>query len=253
MTLDQDRLLAYVDGELDAAQITELEAALARDTEAAAFVARERALRQRLHAAFAPVLDEPVPERLRQALQGGTVEPKAEPMAAKVPPHRRVAANAPWWAAVAAALVLGVGIGHLMQRQGEGPPSAAPVALAADGTLVAAAALSQALTTRPSGPADAAAAVQVAWTFKDRGGAWCRTFTLPSQALAGLACREGEGWRVQVLARQDEAAATATPGGYRQAASALPPSVLQAVDARIAGSPLDAAAEAAALQRGFAR
>ena len=248
--LDEDRLRAYVDGELDAAQAADVEALLAADATAAAFVAREQALQQRLQAAFAPVLDEPVPERLQQALLAG---PRPLPLSidaaepVTVPARRRLAANAPWWAGIAAALVLGVGIGHLVQAPSQAPSA---IALAADGTLVAAAPLAAALSNQPGGQARPGEPVQVAWTFRDRGGAFCRTFVLNPQALAGLACRDGEAWRVQVLARQDEAAA---PGTYRQAATALPAPVLQAVDSRIAGDPLDAAAEAQALRRGFQR
>ena len=40
-------------------------------------------------------------------------------------------------------------------------------------------------------------------------------------------------------------------GGYRQAGSALPPAVLDAIDARIDGAPLDAAGEEAARRRGW--
>lgn len=247
MTLDEERLRAYVDGELDAAQAAEIEAGLARDAEAAAFVAREQALRQRLQAAFAPVLDEPVPARLQQALDTTpslpAVDAAAEPVT--MPAHRRIAANAPWWAGIAAALVLGIGIGRGLLAPA---PQPSLLATAPDGTLVAAAPLAQALSTQPGGAAAAGAPVQVAWTFRDRDGRYCRTFVLDAPAAAGLACREAEAWRVQVIARQD---APAAGGPYRQAASALPQAVLQAVDARIEGSALDAATEAEALRRGF--
>jgi anti-sigma factor RsiW len=247
MTLNEDRLRAYVDGELDAAQAAELEARLAEDADAAAFVAREQALRRRLQAAFAPVLDEPVPARLQQALDLALPLPvnAAEPIT--VPAQRRIAANAPWWAGIAAALVLGIGIGRGLLAPA---PQPSMLASAPDGTLVAAAPLAQALSTQPGGVAVAGAPVQVAWTFRDRDGRFCRTFLLDAPAAAGLACREAEAWRVQVIARQEPPGAG---GAYRQAASALPPAVLQAVDARIDGSALDAAAEAEALRRGFTR
>jgi hypothetical protein len=52
-----------------------------------------------------------------------------------------------------------------------------------------------------------------------------------------------------VLAKTEAAPDSA----YRTAASPLPPAVLQAMDARIAGAPLDAAAEQQALQRRWQR
>jgi hypothetical protein len=44
---------------------------------------------------------------------------------------------------------------------------------------------------------------------------------------------------------------TQAGGGYRQAGSALPPAVLDAIDERIAGAPLDAAGEQAARNKGW--
>lgn len=53
---------------------------------------------------------------------------------------------------------------------------------------------------------------------------------------------------------QSLAAVEAAPAGaMRQAASALPPAVLQAIDARIAGDPLDAARKRQARDRGWRR
>lgn len=234
---DDLRLRAYVDGELDAAAATEVEARLARDPEAAAFVARERALREALRSAFAPVLDEPVPQRLQDALKD-----ELPAASARVDRGRGAAANRAWWTALAAALVLGIGLGSL-RPQGE--PLLSPQA----DRLVAGAGLAEALAARPGGRSAPADPVQVAWSYRNRAGDYCRTFSLPRERLAGAACREAGVWSVQVLARQDAAGG----GDYRPAATTLPPAVLQAVDAQIDGEPLDAAAEAAALQQGWSR
>ena len=64
-------------------------------------------------------------------------------------------------------------------------------------------------------------------------------------SVAGLACRRGEDWTLEVLA-----AAPVAEGEVRTAA-AMPLPVLQAVDAAIDGEPLDAAAEAAARDAGW--
>jgi len=86
-------------------------------------------------------------------------------------------------------------------------------------------------------------AVRVGVSFAARDGQYCRGFVMGSSA--GLACRAGDRWRIPVLAEAEPEAS----GGYRQAGSALPPAVLDAIDARIAGKPLDAAGEAAARAR----
>ena len=59
-----DDLHAYADGSLDAARMAEVEAWLERDPQAAAAVRAFLEQRELLHAAFDPVLDEPLPEQL---------------------------------------------------------------------------------------------------------------------------------------------------------------------------------------------
>ena len=69
-----------------------------------------------------------------------------------------------------------------------------------------------------------------------------------SSSSAGLACREGERWRIPVLQE-----APAAGAAYRQAASTAPAAVLEVIDERIDGMTLDAAAERAARDRGWKR
>lgn len=253
LELNDELLRALVDGELDPRTAARVEDQLAHDARAAEFVRRERALRQRLQAAYAPVTDEPVPDRLLAAL--GKAPPAANDASARAPvldlatardarqaPPRRFARWAPWMG-MAASLALGVFAGLRMA------PAGAPMVASADGRWIASAQLAQALETQSAATQPGDAPVRLATSFVAQDGRYCRGFTLTRDAMAGLACREGERWRVEVLA-----AAQAQPsGGFRQAASALPALVLQAMDARIAGAPLDAAAEQRALQRHWQR
>ena len=90
-------------------------------------------------------------------------------------------------------------------------------------------------------------------------GDYCRTFSWGArgEASAGLACRSGTatsassgpGWELRTLARN--AAGSQPSGPMRMAGSSLPEPVLRAVEAEIAGAPLDAQAERAALQSGW--
>jgi hypothetical protein len=87
--------------------------------------------------------------------------------------------------------------------------------------------------------------VAVQLSFKSKDGRWCRTFS--TYASAGLACRQpGGAWALQHLA-----ALPASGSGMRQAASSLPPSVLAAVDATIAGEALSADQEKTARDAGW--
>lgn len=250
LDLTDELLHALVDGELDTAMAARIEAQLALDERAAAFVRRERALRRRLSAAYDPVAAEPVPDRLlaslglagRAANDPGSGAPVVGIEAARLgrEPWRWNAWRA--WIAMAASLALGTFIGQRIVS-----PDAAPAVAAADGAWVASAALAQALDTQGAATQGPQAPVRMAVSFLARDGRYCRSFMLARDAMAGLACRQGERWRIELLAQAEPAAGT----HFRQAASGLPAAVLQAMDARIAGAPLDAAAEQQALQRGW--
>jgi hypothetical protein len=243
MKISDELLMAHADGELDLVARAEIEAAMAADPAIARVVARHRALAARVQEAYRGVLDEPVPERLSKLAAGSSAGPVVD-LAAKR--EGRAAARAPagrWqlpqWSALAASVMLGLLIGLLLQR---GP--SAPYEESAAG-LVASGELEHALTTRLAGAQDASA-VQVGLSFVNRSGAYCRTFHMQHEtALAGLACRAGEQWRLQVLAAAPE------QEGELRAAAAMPMAVLQAVDVAIEGEPLDAAAEAAARDSGW--
>ena len=248
---DED-LMAYADDQLDAARRTVLEVSLRRDAALRERVARFRAQRERVAAAYAPVLDEAVPERLSRLLaQPAQVVDLSAARSARAA-QEAASARAPaandrtnaWlkWGGLAASLLFGIGIGLQLSR-GE-QLGASQVALR-DGQLVATGSLDRALTTQlASGPpAQATAAVQL--TFADKAGRVCRTFS--SERTAGLACREAERWVVQ----QTVALEQPPQGAMRQAASALPRELLEAIDRRIDGAAFDAARERQARDRAW--
>ena len=70
MKYSDEMLMAYVDRELDAATTASIDAALMQDPELATRVKRQRELAGAVHAAFEPVLQEPMPRRLLDAASG---------------------------------------------------------------------------------------------------------------------------------------------------------------------------------------
>ncbi len=213
---------------------------MAGDPQLAQRVEVQRALRARLQRACAPLLDEPVPERLLSAARGVRAPATVLPLPRARQPVRSW--SWPQWSAIAASLVVGSLLGLLLR------PSAGPVTTR-DGRLLAAGALAQALSQQLANTQPADSAVRIGVSFRSRDGAYCRSFLLRAPSpLAGVACHEPDAWRMQVLAA---AAPGAAPGEYRPAATAMPAVVTQAVDALIAGEPLDAAAEAAARSRAW--
>jgi anti-sigma-K factor RskA len=242
MSFDDETLMAYADGELAPDVRAQVERAMREDPEVAAAVERHRALRADVFSAFAGVLDEPVPQRL---------QPQAAPVQARVRVDALASAGARplparWslrqWGGMAASLAAGVLAGALGWQQLRGL-EAAPFERRGD-AIVARGELADVLSKRlaadtPSG------SVRLGVSFAAKGGAYCRSFTLGS--TAGLACREAGAWRIPVMAQEERP----EQAGYRQAGSGMPAAVLDAIDQRIAGASLDAAAERAARAQGW--
>lgn len=248
MKVSDEMLMAYVDGELDAEGVAVVERAMREEPDVAAAVARARSLRERMRQAYAPVLSEPVPERLLAAVGGvnaaggkGTVVPLRAAAAARAQ-HQRW--RWPEWTALAASLALGVLVAPWLRP--DGPQ--APLRMS-DRGLVASGELAKALDSRLSAEAEGAgqSLVKVGLSFREQDGRYCRTFVLDRpQAVAGLACRDAGQWHVPALGE-----ATPAGGELRLASTPLPPAVLAEVDARLDGEPLDASGEREARDAGW--
>ena len=244
MTYSDETLMAYVDRELDPASTAGIDAAIARDPELAARVERQRKLRAAVHAAFEPILQEPMPKRLLDAASGTT------------PVTRPARARPRWtwfeWSAMAASVVLGVLIGGtLIVDSRRAPAVDAGVHWVAErGQLVARGTLARALSEQLASNQKLDASVRIGLTFLSKDGEYCRTFTLEQGSAAGLACSSAGEWRIPLIAHADRAGSS---GAYQTAAAQLPPAVLREVDERIQGTSLDAPEERAAQQRGWKR
>jgi anti-sigma factor RsiW len=246
MKLSDETLMRYVDGELALEERAAVEAALAADPGSAARVAALRAQREKLARAFGKVLQEPVPERLIAAARTAPAAAAGVTAIEEARVRKAERARARWslreWSAVAASLIVGFLVAQLALRSDD-----ASLVATGDGGLVAQGDLAQALSERLSGE-PAAESMAVGLSYRARNGELCRAFSLSREApVAGIACRTGETWRIEALAQGEPAA----DGGYRLAGSALPPLIVQAVEAQIEGDPLDASAEASARSRGW--
>lgn len=242
-----DEMIArYVDGELDAVGVAAVDAAVAADPALGARIVRESHLRAVAARALGDVLTEPVPERLRQAVEASARSAEIikldfkKPRGAPAAPAPLKPSRLPAWAAAAACLVVG-----LLVAQAFGMITTKPFESAPRAGQPASAALTVALDRKLSGEAGL---VQVGLSFRDGGGQVCRTFQI--DRTAGVACRREQGWSVR-MATDAPAAPAGGSGDYRMAASAAPPKVLEAVDAMIVGEPLDRPQEVAARKSGW--
>ena len=226
---------AYVDDEMDDAARAAFEARLKQDRPLEDALNRERLLRERLSGAYAPVLDEPVPDRLTALLKTKT-EVEVVSLA-----EVRARRSLGWaqWGGMAASLMLGTLLGYQLLPGG----GAGQMAQLADSSALALA-LDQQLSGQSAGN------ITPGLTFMAKGGVYCRSFTATgAPASAGFACRDGQQWRLRQLV-------PLPPGeingdSYRTAGSALPAAVLQGIDALREGDALDAEAERQARARGW--
>ena len=228
---DDGQIHAHVDGALDADTAARLEADSSNDAALAARIAQQRELRARLRAEYDPVLEEPIPQRFRDALANPDSGAAVIPIGAGREPGRRPAWSLREWGALAAALAFGALLGPFVFRDSTGLPFASE-----GGRLVAAEYLDAALSTQMTGAATEGEAARIDLSFRAAGGEYCRTFTLRSGA-GGLACRREGGWSVELF---EAAAASPEIGEFRQASSALSPAMLGAMTALGASEALTA-------------
>jgi hypothetical protein len=226
MTVTPEELAAFADGELDEPRRSQIEAEVAQDEALAAEVERHRALKVQLGAHFAPILGQPVPERLTAPL-GGAESKVADLTTARQ--QRQASRSFPRWGwiagpALAASLALAVFL-----------PGGPPEGYA--GTELAAV-LDERLVVEQAPGED----LRVLLSFRDEAGAYCRAFAGTEQS--GIACRDEDGWRL----RFEGGGSAAQESDYRMAASA---EVLERAQEMAAGPALDPAAEAEAKARGW--
>lgn len=240
MNITEELLAAYADGELSDAERDAVEAAIAADPLLAHKVESHRALADKLGTHFAPIMDQPVPDRLMRLLQSEDQQDQAKKGSgveivsfAREREKRGLAPTVRRWApfagpALAASLMLAIWQPWQSGELGEGYASTA-LAAALDNQLVA---------EQPS-----EAETRILLSFRNKGGDYCRAFR--AQETGGIACRDDNGWQV----RREYALDGAQTTEYRQAGSES--DLLAAAQDMAAGEALDAAAEAQAKAAGW--
>ena len=251
MTVPDEEVFAFVDGELPPEAMARIEAAMATDPQLALRVETQRSLRRLLSGPHGGTARRPAPEPSATPPPGRPAPKPAEVIAfpgpqakaAKAKPTPRDPKPAKPagakregggsnWIVMGLCLVTGLVLGRYAAPS---PPTLSGVEDAppiATGPLVQA--LAGATTGQGAGP------VRIALTFKDRNGLYCRAYQATGPApTAGVACREAGGWKVRM-------ASVAGPVG-----AGAPAAVMAAANAMIAGQPLDAASEAKARAAGW--
>jgi hypothetical protein len=230
MMISDERFFAWLDGELDPAEAAAIDQLVAADPDLQRKAEAHRALHGSLRAVFDPIADAPVPQQLTDA----ALPRQAEVIDLSARREARRPFFAPMqWAAMAATLAIGLVAGSMINIGPSGPVARE------NGQLVASGELEQALYARlASSPADKGA--RMGLTFRDAAGDLCRSFV--DDGTSGLACHQGGDGRIRGLFQAGEG----QQGQFRMAAGP-DPRMAQLIESTIAGDPLDAAGEQAAL------
>lgn len=244
-TFSDEILMRFADGELDEATAARLERALAADDALMMRLALFTETRAASKAALQPLLEEPVPEKLRTAVEGMVARKKAVDAAANLVAFpascasRAVSWRLPLAASLVAALV-GAAAGFWI---------AGPSGTSGTGVQIAGlngAAISGALAAVPSGQETAIGAdrFRAIATFRDSDQSICREFEIDPKGrdtVIAVACNVDQAWEVHFAV-----VAPSTDGGYAPASST------EALDAYLAAidaaEPMTEDAEAEALR-----
>jgi hypothetical protein len=201
--VSDEMLMAFVDGELEPQAAEEVARAIAAEPGLAQRADAFRTSRGLARDAFAPVMAEPVPERLVDTIMQRHAGESAAPGR---PGLLRSALP------LAAAVALAAGLGGYLLGQAAVAPDAAP--------LLGGPALAEAIGATPSGEqrtvriAGRDVSVRVLAAYAVDGGL-CRTFeavAAASEATRGIGCRFGEAWHVDVAVAMPDTTGFAPAG-----------------------------------------
>lgn len=242
-----EQISAFLDGELAPAEMD----ALARDMETDAQLATRAETLGAANMAFitsASQIDTvPVSQKLKAAME---TPPTAQVIAFR---PRSVTAFLVEHRAIAASLLCAVAVWGATASLAP-KPEADPFAPGPDGVIVASSPLYQVLEAAHTGEAKTISNGRTATpqlTFASADGNFCRQVSLSSQSsnAAAIFCRDGEGWRPQVVAF----GLPKSSPDYQTASAGRSPALEAFLDARMSGAPMTADEEAKLLNRGWAK
>ena len=251
-TFSDEMLMQFADGELDADEMAVIEKAMETDDDLVARVAMFIETKAQAQAALKPLLDEPVPEKLKAAVEGmisakRVEDAKVKSVPATVVPFdvRKTAARPAerqWTLPLAASIAAVIGGLAGYWAAGDGAPRPSGLSVAS----VVGPAIGEALETVPAGQEIALAEggrFRAIATFRDDTGDLCREFELDfadRSTVISVACNSAGEWLVSFAVT-----APGDAGGYAPASST------EALDAYLkaieAGEPLSSEEEAEAL------
>ncbi len=263
MTLSDETLMAYADGQLDVRECTRVKKLIAQEPELSARLEVFQTTGQSLASLFGEHMNAPLPGKLRRFAVS------AQPRAAKKPGLGQLAATLrnllqpvqPFGlaAASAAILIAGIGVGWLVHggAGGGGSPLAGLIQVENDGA-VARGPLQHALNSLQSGKETAVALPEgkvvrmaIKLSFRDRAQDYCRQYEIglaASENYGGIACNSNGQWNILHRARlapAQQSSNKTTPAGNES------PELEAAVMSMIGGDALGPQEEDAMIVKGW--
>jgi hypothetical protein len=246
MSPTKEELYSFIDGELAVSEMAKVAAMVDRSPELQRDVEEQEQLRQRLHSAFAALMEAPIPERLLDSARNAPLSFRAR-MSEWLSRHSATSAGSVLRLAVpATALVLGLFIGIGVERQSTSGTDL--IATPTAGQVVAQAQLARALDSQLASE-QTSGGPRVEVSFRSKNGQDCRTFEVAgaTSSADGVACRNNGRWLVGALVTT----AHTSNSAYQLAGSEMPEAIRNTVADMIAGEPFDAVAERQARDRGW--
>lgn len=214
-TIEPERLIAYLDGELDAEEAGAVESAIASDPKLAETAAALGADLATIRAAFGEPLRAEVPQRLIAAVDEAFAQRRTKPGGGAGRDFLRHPALAAVAASIIAIVVGLAGANFFAERSVKREFARMETARAADQEIIQAA-IARALETQVSGSlarwrnpdSGSEGTIEPLRTFKISTGQWCREYVHSAEyrgwrewrtTLRAVACRENDGrWKTRL-------------------------------------------------------
>lgn len=269
MTVNEETMIAYLDGELSTEEMDRITGLVASLPGLAAKLEALRASDTRLAEQFAAVDQKPIRQDTLDLIKnfgaGNAPTPSIdETNIVTFKPRNRVvaaiAANISWGQAIAASIALFVGIGAGMQLTApQNGDTSTYVTLQTAGLITPASPLYNVLENTPSlttatlaGANDTAATPVM--SFRAKEGTYCREFTVISGPAhsRNVACRANNGWLIKIaVATAGAGLAAPTGDGFVPASSAEDALMDNVILDLMVGDALDGALEKTLIDRGW--
>lgn len=254
---DDEALCAYIDGELSAEETARLTERLTKEPALLKRLETMRSADGDVRKVYASLDRQPMPKGVLDLLDETDATSSEAAMAdtgdnvVAMPPRApRSWFDVPMAMAASVALLAGILLGGLLGDETAGPGSPITIAEVIAPETDLHRLLEGTVSAEPVAFSDGARG-NVILTFEAPSGEYCRQFHVEesSRSVDGLACRRGDGWRVDTLSF-----GPATPGGFQTASGGAPAAVRAAVDARIgAAEPLDPAEESLIISESWSK